>query len=322
MRYQTVKSFEGRNAGKSQKFYLILHPVDLERNELVRKVVSSLDPSPGAITFLKGSDTSCQEIISLLNSPNLFGSDPIVIVEEIDELEKIELEILDAFIQQGNPFGFLIGSSKSKLSINSSFDKGGIVLDLLDEKPWDKEKRCMELIFTQAAKGNKRLSPDAANLLMERIGADPFLIVSEIDKLICYVGDRSQIDSSDILKISAQSKEETIWQIAEEIVWEKGNPKHIELLSIHALIPALRQQLAIGLKINELQGTPRDQWSSFLPKMWPKTLEKRSSQAIYLGKSYFQKGLSLLFKLELLTRTGSTQEEALIDLFRTQLHTP
>jgi len=106
------------------------------------------------------------------------------------------------------------------------------------------------------------------------------------------------------------------------VIWEGGQFPQIDSSSFHGLIPALRSQLHLGLSLATLieEQCPSNQWSRFLPKIWPKTLEKRSSQAARLGSVYFQKGLEKLFEIELLSRSTSTQYRAMLDLFRAQIH--
>ena len=129
------------------------------------------------------------------------------------------------------------------------------------------------------------------------------------------------IERSDVFRISASSRASTLWQAAEEIVWE-GELPAVDPASFHGLVPALRSQLQTGLKLADLSAsnTPREEWNSYLPRLWPKVLEKRSSQAARLGRSFFKSGLDLLFQIELLSRTGALHEEALLDFFRISLH--
>jgi hypothetical protein len=63
----------------------------------------------------------------------------------------------------------------------------------------------------------------------------------------------------------------------------------------------------------------REEWNKALPKVFPKTLEKRTNQAQRLGSRYFSKGLIELFDIELKSRTGANQYGALLDLFRSKL---
>ncbi|MBI3901220.1 MAG: hypothetical protein HY324_03595 [Chlamydiia bacterium] len=198
----------------------------------------------------------------------------------------------------------------------SSFEKDGVVLDLSDEKPWDKEKRLTEELIKKGLLEKKKIAPEAIALLFERVGKELAFLDSELDKLIAYVGERDLILGQDVLAITAETATRTLWSFAEEMIWEKKMDAEIPF-PFSALAAPLRSQLHIGRTILSLCSTsvPTESWSLYLPKMWPKTLEKRTRQAQALGVEYFDKGLRHLFDLELLARSGQDHEEALLFLF-------
>ena len=124
--------------------------------------------------------------------------------------------------------------------------------------------------------------------------------------------------------ITSQQKSYTLWQIAERVVWGETIEAEEGDLSFLALINALRAQLELGRKIASLEaaGVPEERWSEFLPRIWPKILEKRRSQVKKLGARYFERGMELLLDLEELSRQGSSQDRALLDRFRIALRIP
>jgi hypothetical protein len=77
----------------------------------------------------------------------------------------------------------------------------------------------------------------------------------------------------------------------------------------------------IGIKMHALQASnvPFAQWAPHFPKLKPKALEKKREAALNLSSLYFRKGLDHLFELELLAKSGSMQNDALLDLFRLNL---
>src|SRR5690606_14248909 len=130
------------------------------------------------------------------------------------------------------------------------------------------------------------------------------------------------ITVEDVICITPLSKTATLWQMAEDVVWDGKPFTSVDATSFHTLIIALRGQLHLGLTLATLieEKRPAGEWGAYLPKLWPKILEKRSSQAARLGSSYFSKGLSRLFDVELSSRNSSTQYGALLDLFRAELY--
>ena len=299
--------------------YLLSIADDYERMKGIKMVLSYLAADGLSSLSFNGADLSFQKLYEALQSPSLFGGESAVIMDDVEKIGKKELQDFGAYIQKLQFSGHLILASRTKTSLLSIVEKIGFVLDLTDEKPWDKERRIVEQIHARVQNGGKKIASDAPPLLLERLGADPALLDQEIDKLICFVGDRPTIERSDVFRISPESKTETLWKIAEEMIWEGVQPLKID--SFYAMIPALRSQLQMGLKITTLQqsGYPKENWGPYFPKLWPKILEKRGVQGAKLGSSYFQKGLDLLFEIEKLSRSASNREGALFDLFRTSL---
>ncbi len=323
MRYQNFRSFQKHLASAAPdrlcRCYLVMVPDDYERAKAIRAILAHLQERPQ--TAFNGEEAECRQIVGELLSPSLFGGEPVVVLDQAEKMGKKELQMLSELAAGAGNYGYLLCGARSKLSIAPAFEKAGVVFDLTEEKPWDKEKRLSEQIIERAQSGGKRLASDAVPLLFERLGSDAALLESEIDKLICFVGIRPMIERSDVFRISACSRELTFWQTAEAIVWEGESPP-MDPAAFHSIIPSLRSQLQIGLKLLSLLAakTPREEWSSFLPRLWPKMLEKRSAQAAKLGRSFFKNGLDLLFHIELLSRTGAGREGALLDLFRMRLH--
>jgi len=320
MKYQNLKAFQKHLSSAAPhhlcRMYLIAIPDDFERAQVLNAILSYLVAPP---TRFSGADCTLRDCLDAIQSLSLFG-ESVVILDEVEKFPKKELETLCSHLSA--PAGYILFGARSKTALAPIVEKEGVVLDLLEEKAWDKEKRLAEQLHERAKNAGKRLAPDAVPFLFERLGQDPALLDSEIDKVICYVGNRLEIVREDFLRISPASRTSTLWQIGEQVVWEGGEILPVDGTTFHGLIPILRSQLHLGLTLATLieENRPPDQWSRYLPKLWPKTLEKRSSQAASLGAPYFRKGLAKLFDIELLSRTHSTQYRALLDLFRAHLY--
>ena len=323
MKYQNLKSFEKHLASAHPnhfcRCYCVLLADDAGRGEILRSVAHTLSPA-GPIQQMSGSQTPLKAVFEALQTPWLFGEEPLILLDECDKLNKEATTSLSTFLKQPLQVGFLLLGARGKTPLAKVAETLGVVLDLSEEKPWEKEKRLSESLVEQAKQAGKKLDPDVIPCLIERVGPESALLKQELDKLICYVGDRETMERSDLSHIAAMSRSSTIWQTAEGIIWEGIIAQNGE--GFYALIPALRSQLVLGLKIASLvEGkVPQEEWSQSLPKLWPRTLEKRKEQATRKGSLFFQKGLDKLFQIELLSRSTSNREEALLTLFHTTLY--
>ena len=301
------------STGFLSRLYFVGMPHDYERNEICDALLKYL---PSNAQKFSGVGLDIKALTDHIQSNSLFGGEPVALIEDAEKIPKGALQNLLPLT-----YGYLILASKGKSILSDLAEKEGIVLDLLNEKPWEKEKRIQSQLEIKVRSTGKTIAPDALALLLERQDLDAGLLEREIDKLICYSGDRLQIQAADVLAISTSSRTFALWQTAESLIWEGTGIA--DEAHFHSLIPALRAQLQLGLKISSLLSlnASRDEWTKALPKVFPKTLEKRTSQAQRLGINYFTRGLVELFDIELKSRTGATQYGALLDLFRIKLAT-
>lgn len=326
MRYTNLSAFQKHLASSSPhhlcRLYLIAGSDDFERKKALDLILSYAALPDSLVVRLSGIESTSFHVLDALNSPSLFGQEPIVLVDEADK------KLLDAlaawFKKEPLSFGYLFLGTKSKAGA-SFVETQGVVCDLLEEKPWEKEKRWMDLLSEMAKSAGKRLAPEAAVLLLKRLDSDAALLSMEMEKLLCYSSDQSVIGCADVEKVSAASRSHTLWQIAESVVWDKGFPVAQadlqEASFFHGLLGGLRQQLSIGMKMHQLMAshTPLSEWGPYFPKMWGKAIEKKADRARELGAAHFRKGLDNLFEIELLAKSSSVPTEALLDSFRLKL---
>jgi DNA polymerase-3 subunit delta len=323
MKYQNLKLFEKSLSGPvsqgSCRVYMVQMASDQERSAALQKIVQAAVPQAHSLERFS-SDVECREIFDALLSPSLFGGEVVVLLDECEALRKKEVEKLSEFLEKGSLSGYLLLGARGKTPLSKIVEKMGILLDMTEEKPWDRDKRLAETLADMAKLEGKWLSSEAIPLLIESVGHDISILSQELKKLVCYVGDRPTIERSDIFRLCGANTLETPWQIAEEIVWEgKGT---FDIAGFPGLIFSLRSQLQLGLKITTLldERIPASEWTPYFPKIWPRTLDKRKVQAEQKGAEYFKQGLEMLYKIESLSRMGSMPAEALFDLFRTTLN--
>lgn len=327
MKYQNLFSFQKHLQSASPDhlcpIYLVILEEDFERTKIMDEILHGFPPTEAPFRF-RASEHSLSELLEELRTPSLFGTKTILFLDELEKLPLSSLKKIDPFLH--SDFVFILGarSKKSLASLFPSIEKRGVILDLSQEKPWDKEKRFLELAKRKIGKGGKTISSEELSYFLSKLDPDLALIENELEKLILYGGDRKKIESSDIDAITSERKSFTFWQLSEEMVWQSHFQKPlpssqpIDASFFHALCPTLRSQLQTGLQITSLldQKASLNQISESLPRIWPKALEKKVSLSRRQGSAFFRKGLEHLFEIELASRNNITSYAALLDLFR------
>lgn len=320
MKFQRLEAFEKHFKDSLQDLapvYLVVCPRDGERKKILQSLVRVLE---------KGSDCKrcffIKEAIVHLNSASLFSGKMVALFDGVEQLLKDEAAILSSYVTHPNPEGHLILGSASSKYASDLYKKGKkemVVLDLSSEKPWEEKERIKNWAVQTILAKKKQISPDAIEALLARLPQDRLLLEQEIEKLICYMGERSQITREDVIAICTSASEENLFQLAKKIVWGGLDqaPSSCDSAMLFPLIGSLRYQLEMGLKMAALieKGDPQEVITKAFPQLRSRVLQEYLNGARTKGLSYFKEGLRALFALEFGAKTSQGSPSTLFSLF-------
>ncbi len=292
-------------------------------------IIASLQKKDPHLTaqYCDAAAVHLSEVVNQLNSRSLFGSARIVVCDGLEKLKKSGWEPLLAYAESPSTFSHLILGSSSAKNTTDLYQKGKkelVVLDLSEEKPWDRKTRFQRYIIEYTLKEGKTLSLDAALHLLDHIGLDLPSLEQELTKLICYVGERKAIALSDVEQICATEKTVSTWQLSEMIVWEAkavSPPLAIDLSWLLPFLGQLRYQLQIGLQLAVMIDTHMllGDMAKQLPQLRGALFDKRMAVAKQRGQEYFRSGLQSLFEIEVLAKNSGGTAVLLFDLLTAKL---
>lgn len=288
--------------------YLLLIPDEAERLYLTRKVLSFW---PGReITWLS-APCADSTLLEALSSSLFSERGPVVVLQDVEKEKKRDWAFLFQEMEKGS---LLLLTAKGKVEGIQEIEKRGVILDFSQEKPWEKKDRVVQFFQMLVQEKKRAIAPEALTLFLDQVGMDFLALETELDKVVCFLGDRPRIERGDLFQVGMKKEEGSAWQIAEDWVWGEGNA---EVPSSEAFVPlaiALRSCFLMGMKIGSLLESkePEENWGAYLPKIWPKTLEKRIAVVRKKGSRYFKRGLEKVLEVEMRARSGGRQEGALL----------
>ncbi|MEI6242587.1 MAG: hypothetical protein WCP39_04190 [Chlamydiota bacterium] len=303
MKFQNLLLFKKSIANLHSHHFLIVIEDEYERNQVIDWIVSTL---PKGFVSRFSASSSWEALLAGLWENSLWGEVPILIVDELEKRKKEEIDklISEAFVDSFS--GYLILGAKGKVSCAEHFEKNGVVFDLSLEKPWDRKKRFAEAIAEKCAAEKKSISLSAGEKLLESASDDVSFLGKEIDKILSYVGDKKTNQHEDVMAISSWKEKTTVWHLADRLIWKEDKKEEpVEHLLqdssfFHTFLGALRYQLQLGYKLS-IAGGKEDVSFSKVPA---KILEKRKEKASVYGKEYFREGLSFLYRMDVLSKSG------------------
>ncbi len=310
--------------------FLLVTPCDYERRKNMDKITSLLqkkDPTL-RIVRLSGLEDPLEQVKGELLTPSLWGGLTLVIYEAADKVKNNAL-LGDLFAHFPPGVHLVLGASGFK-AVSELYQKGKkeiIVLDMGDEKPWDKERRLQDWLLTEAREHQKTLNSDVVHYLMQHLGPDLATLDQELSKLLCYVGDKPRIELEDAKAICGTRDLFTGWQLAEKIVWDRATSLGEKLSDLSFLFPfigQLRYHLQLGYRLAELienKASSGDIKHHF-PTLRPQQLEKFTLQAKVRRPFFFHRGLQMLYNLEFASKSSPLDIAVLFDLFQAKLYEP
>jgi DNA polymerase III delta subunit len=297
--------------------------ISKDSEELKRVLNSLLSASTLPLIQFFPDQFSSQIFAQEVETLPFLTSKKTVVVHEIDQLSKEEMEVLCRFLEKPSPWISLYLSAKDLAPQNKLIrlvEKQGIVQRIKEEKPWEKEKRVAEWLAAEAKREGIHLSSSTAMQLVQSI--DRHMLKSELDKLICFVYPRKEITSEDISLISVPAHHETLWHLGDALLarravqaLEIGQMLLDEGMAIFPLLSHLRSQFSLGLEMLVLPENAAKKHSYLKGNLFEKKLHIFRKY----GKGSLQKGILSIFAMEVRAKNSSTDPSLLLELLITNL---
>lgn len=221
------------------------------RNQYRDKLISAINAGDMNTTRYFGKGINVGEVIDLAETMP-FLSDRRLIVLDDSSFAKSSCPQLAEYIPNIPKSTVMIMLETEVDKRNSVYkaiaDKGSVVEftipDEEDVKLW---------IRSKLKKEGKGIANSAMNMLLERAGGDMLRLSSEIEKLVCYIGQRGEITFDDVNALCVKQTDIKIFDMVRHVA--SGNRKaalaiYYELLA--AKEPPMRTLYNLGRQFNQL----------------------------------------------------------------------
>jgi len=207
------------SATELKPVYLILS----EQEFLLQQAVDRLRARVGEVADLDfnletfdGENAIGDSIVAACNTLPFASEHRLVIVKNVEKLSKDAAEVLAAYA--GNPAPTcVLALSGTKLAKNTRLYKaidrlGGVV-----ERKSPKGAEFLRGVVSLAADRGKSMTPDVAEAFTAATGEDLRRASAELDKLVAFVGERTEITRGDVESVVANTAKTKIWEFTEAL---------------------------------------------------------------------------------------------------------
>ncbi len=220
------------NRAGARPIYAVFGDDTYLRDQSLRAIVRAAlggEPDELAVTRFSGEQATLADVMDEVRTLPFLVKRRVVIVEGADPFVTAHRKELEAYAERPSTTGiliFLVKSWPGNTRLAKLVEKNGLSVDCKtpDERelpPW--------LVTLASHECRARLEDDAARLLVELVGPEIGLLVSEIEKLAVYVGERGVIRREDVARMVGAGRVETIWRTIEAATTGKAPEALVDL---------------------------------------------------------------------------------------------
>lgn len=333
MKYTNLTAFEKHLEGAAPEhfsnIYLVQSKEAFIRKQAIDRLISLILKDggiPGISLFLFDAERDKIEIVMQeLQAVAMFAKKRLIAIQNADAYTKAATLRLEAYCASPDRSTCLVITAESlnrATTFYKKLEKVGVVLDVPEEKPWEKEKSVADWLQVAAMKEGKQLDPQVAQMLIKQLGTEQVLLSNELLKLICYVGQRPAILDADVAAISSIATPSNGWQLGEAI-FRRDAPAALgmskgllaEGTALIALLRQIRFQFQTQYQICSILaagGTAAEVAKEF-PYMKGMILDRNIRQSQQYGMQRFKKGLLAIDEAELQAKNSAMDAEFLAE---------
>lgn len=333
MKYTALKAFEKHLQSAAPNHfsdcYMILGKDDFQRKAAVDMLIKFLQVGQKnaelLLTTFDGENNPIQAVFQELNTLSMFSGKRVIILHQADKLNKAATQLLEDYFQKANRQTYFILTAPSLhhgTNFYKKMEKAGVVLEIAEEKAWEKEKNSIEWIHETLAKEGKKMDGQACQILVKQVGPDQAVLFQELQKLVCYIGDRANITLADVGAIATNCNIESVWQLGESIFKKDvaGSLKISKSLlkegvQILALIRQMRSQFQTDYQVCCIlhNGGGSEEITKSFPYMKGYILDLHLNMARQYGIERFKQGILSLDEAELMAKNSMMDPEFLLE---------
>ena len=298
---------------------LVIVSDEFERKYTVKTIIGQQNIDTH--TFLEGDTLTKGQLYDELEIFSLFSKKRVIVIVDIDKASKEIITVLEEYCDNISPDICLVltaASFKKTTRLYKKINKIGKIINIAELKPWEKERHLVQWLVEMVAMQKKNIQHEACFELVRGLGNEKRLLYNELQKLICFVGERNAITVEDVAMISSVENQETIWQLKEALWCRDSSRALFSLQSMNIEVPLvflaqLRTQFQTGLHIASMAQENIADITKAYPYMKGRILEKNVQLVKNYGLKRFVKALQVIQNAEFELKDGYPHEKLLLE---------
>lgn len=324
------KHLEGASPNHFSNVYMLLVKDSFARKLVVDRLLEFLlkgEKNPElCLKVFEGDQLDPDVILEELNAQTLFSQKQIIFVALSEKPSKSLSKALEDYCSKPSRSAYLVISSAAvnhSTNFYKNAEKSGVILEIAEEKGREKERSLIEWATAKVTAAGKKIESQACQYLLQQLGTDQATLHNELEKLLCYIGDRPTITAQDVSAICASINIETIWQLGEAI-FKRDAPAALRIskamlddgTAFLALVRQIRNQFQTEFQVCSIlaNGGGSSDISRQFPYMTGFILDRHQKMAQSYGMQHFKKGMQQIDTIEVMAKNSALDHNFLAEM--------
>jgi len=204
-----MKSKKGQYGNKFLPVYVIASKEQsssgVECTRVIDELLKTSEKNTG-LFFFDAATAEIRDVLDELRTSAFFGKTKVVVLKSADKFISANRALLEKYFESPSRISTLVLTVtvwQPNTRLAKILNKVGRLIKISGPKSWELAGRLIK--YTIDAH-NKRISKDAAELLIELVGDELHKLYGEIDKLALFVSDKKNITADDVESLAGRSR--------------------------------------------------------------------------------------------------------------------
>ena len=309
--------------GEVAPLYFLYGDEDFLLERSVQRLIGKLVPPDSRdfnFTQYFGKECRAEQVIEDAMTMTMFAGRRVILVKRAEELPPEALELFAEYLCSPAPECCIVFQA-AKIDLRRKFFAELKKADLLVEFKKLRDENLPGFVRKEAESSGWRIDPEAVDLLVYYTGNNLRELVSQIEKLAAFTGERKLITIDDVRVMASDTKTDTVFELANALGSRDlaRSYRQLQLLlrdadAPYMLVGALARHFRQLCLIREMQQKKcgRSEISKSL-KINPYFLDGMLAQAGRFRLGEFQRIFSQLHEVDLGIKSGG-RHEALLEM--------
>jgi len=202
--------------GEVAPLYFMYGEEDFLLERSVQRLIGKLVPPDIRdfnFTQYFGKECRAEQVIENAMTLTMFAGRRVILVKRAEELPADALELFTEYLRAASPECCIVFQA-AKIDLRRKFFAELKKADLLVEFKKLRDENLPGFVRKEAESSGRSIDPEAAELLVYYTGNNLRELVSQIEKLASFIGDRKKITVTDVREIASDTKIDTVFELA------------------------------------------------------------------------------------------------------------